>query len=341
MVLLAPARADAHFAITAPTTPPQAATVQSWMSEDSVGGPQKNGPCAATPNKQLGDSMGTPVANALTVVQPGQKVTIPITVTVEHPGWFRVSLAQGASKDQSLTALPDPKAMSGTNCTPAIMSNPVWSTTQPILADGLPAGSTATTMQSGTLSLSVTIPSTASCSTAQPCSLQVVMIMTDHPAADCYYHHCADVAVSGGSSSGGTSGAAGSSAAGGAGGVHSTGGSGTGGSGTGGGTGGMRGTGGAGTGGIQATGGGTGSGGTGTTSSGGTGGSSVSTGTGGAASSTGGQPGGTTSGSGGSSSSGDSSSSGCSIAARPAGAGWALGAAGLLALVLVRRRRRR
>jgi len=107
MVLLAPARAGAHFAITAPANPPQPATVQSWMSEDSVGGPQKNGPCAATPNTQLGDSQGTEVTNALTVVQPGETVTIPVTVTVAHTGWFRISLAQGTSKSQTLTTLPD------------------------------------------------------------------------------------------------------------------------------------------------------------------------------------------------------------------------------------------
>ena len=143
------ARATAHFKITDPTTPPQPATVQSWMSQDSVGGPQKTGPCAAVPNTALGDSAGTPVANAVTVVQAGQKVTIPVTITIAHPGWFRISLFEGPSSGQTLTTLPDPKAQAGTNCTPAIMANPVWSPTQPVLADGLPAGSTASTNQSG------------------------------------------------------------------------------------------------------------------------------------------------------------------------------------------------
>src|SRR5690348_11647937 len=86
MVLLSPTRATAHFKIQDPATPPKAATVQSWMSQDSVGGPQKNGPCAAMPNTSLGDSAGTPVANAVTVVQPGQTVNVPVTATVGHPG---------------------------------------------------------------------------------------------------------------------------------------------------------------------------------------------------------------------------------------------------------------
>jgi MYXO-CTERM domain-containing protein len=336
MLLLLPARGAAHFMITAPTSPPQPATVQSWMSEDSVGGPQKNGPCAATPNTSLGDSKGTVVANSLTVVQPGQKVTVPVTVTVAHPGWFRIALAQGASSTQTLTTLPDPKAMSGTNCTPPIMSNPVWSTTQPIIADGLPAGSTASTQQSGKQSFQVTIPSNASCSTAQPCSLQIIMVMTDHPASDCYYHHCADVAVATGTSDGGASGSAGA-AAGGHGGSAGTGGAGNAAGGPGsGGTGGT-GTGGTGTGGLPGTG-GKGTGGTTTTGTGGTGGSAASTG---GATGTGGQPGGTGTG-GASTGGGDSSSSsagGCAVAGHGR-ASWALGAAGLLALVILRRRRR-
>ena len=136
--LLTPSTAWAHFKLTAPA---------SWMSQDSVGGPQKNGPCAATPNTSLGDSAGTPT-NAVTVLQSGQTVSVSVTVTVPHPGWFRIALAEGASSTQTLTTLADPQAQAGTNCTPAIMSNPVWSPTQPIIADGLPAGSTASTQQS-------------------------------------------------------------------------------------------------------------------------------------------------------------------------------------------------
>jgi len=311
--VVAPSPADAHFKLTDPTTPPQPATVQSWMSQDGVGGPQKNGPCGAVPNTALGDSPGSPVPNAVTVVQPGQKVTVPVTITIGHPGWFRISLFEGPSSSQTLTTLPDPKAQAGTNCTPVIMTNLVWSPTQPVLVDGLPAGSTASTQQTGTKTFQVTIPSNASCSTAQPCTLQIVMVMTDHPANDCYYHHCADVVVASGATDGGNpSGAGGSVATGGAGGSVATGGAG----------------------GSVATGGAGGRG---------TGGSSASAGTGGA-SGTAGQPGGTTTGSGGSAAaggSGASGSSGCSciIAGRDQ-AFWAFGAAGALALVIARRRRR-
>jgi MYXO-CTERM domain-containing protein len=340
IVLLAPTRAAAHFKLTDPTAPPQPATVQSWMSQDAVGGPQKNGPCGAVPNTALGDSPGTPVPNSVTVVQAGQKVTVPVTITVGHPGWFRIALFQGPSSGQTLTTLPDPKAQTGTTCTPVIMTNPVWSQTQPVLADGLPAGSTASTLQSGTKTFQVTIPASASCSTAQPCTLQAIMVMTDHPAADCYYHHCADIAIGSGAT-GGTTGTGGSSA--GTGGATSTGGvTGTGGVTA---TGGSIGTGGAGTGGIHGTGGSTGAGGTGAGPTGGSGGSSVSTGTGGTSGGAG-TSGGTTTGAGGSAGVGPgtvppstSSGCGCTIAG-PERPFWAFGAAAALALVIARRRRR-
>jgi hypothetical protein len=344
--VLAPSPADAHFMITAAAMPPKPNTVQSWMSEDMVGGPQKNGPCAAVPNTALGDTPGTPT-HAVTVVQSGQMVTVPITVTVSHPGWFRIALVEGPSSTQTLTTLPDPVAQTGlpskSVCTPAIMANPVWSATQPILADGLPAGSTATTEQTGTKTFQVMIPSTASCTTAQPCTLQVIMVMTDHPATDCYYHHCADLALGAGTTDGGNpSGSGGSSATGGAGGAHETGGaSGSGNSG------GVTGTGGSGTGGtgaVTGTGGSVGTGGSpetaGTTGTGGLPGSGGSSGSGATGNSSGTTTGGT--GVGGSGAPATPGSSGCScVLATRGGPSWALSGAGLLALIIARRRRRR
>jgi hypothetical protein len=183
--VVTPSAAHAHFKLNAPA---------SWMSQDSVGGPQKNGPCAAVANTSLGDSAGTPT-KIVTVLQAGQTVPVSVTATVAHPGWFRIALVEGASSSQSLSTLADPKAQTGTNCTPAIISSPVWSSTQPVLADGLPAGSTASTQQTGTQTFQVIIPKTATCTSARPCTLQVIMVMTDHPASDCYYHHCADIST--------------------------------------------------------------------------------------------------------------------------------------------------
>jgi MYXO-CTERM domain-containing protein len=334
-ILLSPV-AEAHFKINMP---------MSWMSQDTVGGPQKNGPCAAMPNTALGDSPGT-ATKMMTVFQAGQTIPISVTATVAHPGWWRVALVEGASSKQTLTTLPDPMAQAGTNCTPAIMANPVWSPTQPIVADGLPAGSVATTQQKGTQTLQVKLPDNANCSNASPCTLQVIMVMTDHPKTDCYYHHCADI-VLGSSADGGTTptsdaGAAsdggrdaagtGGSAVAGTGGAQGTGG------GPGSGTGGLPGAGGvlAGTGGLSGTGGLVGSGGT--TGSGGT--FASSGGAGPSFPSTGGAPG---SGSGGAATtnqSGSGSGGGCRVASGGESSSAGVGAAGLAALALMLRRRR-
>src|SRR5262245_42805988 len=128
--LFFPALARAHFALLAPA---------SWMSQDSQGSPQKVGPC--------GDEGGGTASGAGSPIVAGRSVSVTVNPTVSDPGWYRIALAQGASSGQTLTSLPDPVPMAGTNCTPAIMSNPVWSTTQPVIADGLPAGSVDTTIQ--------------------------------------------------------------------------------------------------------------------------------------------------------------------------------------------------
>jgi MYXO-CTERM domain-containing protein len=368
---LTPSPAHAHFKINAPA---------SWMSQDSVGGPQKNGPCAAVPNTALGDSAGTPT-NAVTVLESGQTVPVSVTATVAHPGWFRIALVEGASSTQTLITLPDPKAQTGTNCTPAIVNNPVWSPTQPVIADGLPAGSTASTQQTGTQTFQVTIPKSASCTSTRPCTLQVIMVMTDHPANDCYYHHCADVTTgpaadagsdststdtpiakdAPGGASGGAGGSGGSGGGNGAGGVTGAGGSeGTGGvtsrggsTGTGGqtGTGGSAGSvGGAGSGGSTGAGGRTDTGGSaagvtergGSTETGGLTGSGGS-GTAGGRAGSGGSGGmkGTGAGGGTGGAAKSGSGSGCAVSSSRGGSSWGVIAALLGAMAALRGRRRR
>src|SRR5262249_38075750 len=156
-----PALAQAHFMLNAPT---------SWWTQASDGSPQKSAPCgneAAT---------GQSASHAVTNFQPGGTIPVSVTATVAHPGRYRISLKQAASATQPATGFPDPATLgaagSAQQCTPAFMANPVWSTTQPVLADklGLPAGSTSTTTtQSGTKTFMVTIPSGVSCTTAAPC----------------------------------------------------------------------------------------------------------------------------------------------------------------------------
>ncbi len=202
-LLLAPQMAEAHYLLVAPT---------NWWNQDPnpVGGgaPQKTPPCGSP-----SEAPTLTATNVVNVYQSGQPVTVTVTSTIAHPGWWRISLRQGAAATQTATIFPDPPELGAPNsalqCTPPFIDNPVWSPTQPVIADklGLPAGATAAiammTVQSGTKSFQVTIPQSAQCSMATPCTLQVVMIMTDHVFPNCNYHHCANMALAGSTSDGG------------------------------------------------------------------------------------------------------------------------------------------
>ena len=199
--LVMPSLAEAHFMLVAPT---------SWWSQLSDGSPQKVAPCG---NEA---TTGTAATGSVNVYQPGQPIPVTVAATVAHPGWWRISLREGKSSTQVASTFPDPTPLgaSGTaqQCTPAFINNPVWSTTQPVLLDklGLPSGSNSTTtVQSGTQSFQVMIPASARCTSANPCTLQVLMLMTDHPAGSCNYHHCVDLVTTSVAGDGGVTGTGG------------------------------------------------------------------------------------------------------------------------------------
>jgi hypothetical protein len=313
--MLAPVAAHAHFILSAP---------MNWMTTTSDGTPQKMAPCG---NETQAGTMKT---NAVTNVQAGQKVMVTVNATIAHMGWWRIALHEGAASTQTTTTLPDPP---GTTCTPTIMTNPVWSATQPILYDGLglPAGNTTGVNQSGTQNYQVTIPAGASCTTAAPCTLQVIMVMTDHTYPSCYYHHCADITVGGAGTTG--AGGAGGSGGGPDAGAHDASATGAGGSSSTTGAGGSSST--TGAGGSSST---TGAGGSSSTT--GAGGSSSTTGAGGSNSTTGAGGASSTTGAGGTTGTGgkNDTGGGCAIGGR-ATLSWGALALGLA--LLVRRRRRR
>jgi hypothetical protein len=345
LAVFAPKLAQAHFMLNSPTN--------WWTQVAGDGAPQKTPPCG---NETVANTMASKV---VTTIQPGQTVPVTVQATIAHPGWYRISLKQGASSTQTTTSLPDPPTLgaagSAQQCTPAFIDNPVWSPTQPVLADklGIPSGSptSTTTLQSGTKTFNVTIPSGATCTAATPCTLQVLMFMTDHAPPSCNYHHCADIAVA---TSTGTGGTGGSTGAGGNGGTSAgTGGRGgaagsTAGSGGRGGTSGSAGmTGAAGNGAVAGT---TGTSGTsGTSGTTGTGGTAVSgaAGTSGSAGTTGSAGAGGVTGSGGDTGTGgttgsagtggEGSSGGCSV---PFGHHSGLGIVLMMLLIAASRRRR-
>lgn len=157
--------ASAHFFLEEP---------ESWQEQDSLGDPQKTGPCGSEgPNRPTG---------AVTAYRSGQTITIQIRETIFHPGHFRVALA---TTDRSELP-PDPPVTPGaTACgSVPIMDPPVF----PVLGDGLLPHTSPLT---GEQTLEVTLPDGVSC---EHCTLQIVQWMSSH-GAPCFYYHCADISI--------------------------------------------------------------------------------------------------------------------------------------------------
>jgi MYXO-CTERM domain-containing protein len=177
--LFAPEIADAHFVLQAP---------QAWMSQDSLGLPEKLGPCG---DEDDGTDAATPTGT-VTTVQEGSKITVTINEVIFHPGHYRIAVAKDR-KDLPAEPIVTP---ADTPCGSApIQSPPVF----PVLADGVFIHTTAfTTPQS----IEVTLPTGFTC---PHCTLQVIEFMGEHPLNNpggCFYHHCADLAIESSSDAG-------------------------------------------------------------------------------------------------------------------------------------------
>jgi Lytic polysaccharide mono-oxygenase, cellulose-degrading len=172
-----PRSAEAHFILQQPP---------ASQSADSLGSPQKLGPCG-------GETATTPT-NIVTTYQEGQTITIQVEQTVPHTGHWRVSL--GMTGPSSLPAEPAVTASSTSPCGSAAIENPP---VFPVLGDDLldqptpPATNAVATFQ-------VTLPKGMTCNN---CTMQVLEFMSNHPLNNpggCYYHHCAQISIVAGDS---------------------------------------------------------------------------------------------------------------------------------------------
>jgi len=206
--LCLPATASAHFNLVMPPS-----------ASGDTGGGKGAPPCG--PDK----TAGTPTA-----VQGGHPLTISISETIQHTGFYRFALALSSPSELP----PDNVVYSGPNQTGMILpltgpgnsgSAAVAATAVfPVLADGLYQH----TAGSGTLALprssdpqTILLPNV----TCASCTLQVIEFMQDHgpnAGGGYFYHHCASLQITadpalpaftppgmGGSGGGGAGGAAG------------------------------------------------------------------------------------------------------------------------------------
>src|SRR5512142_1968705 len=115
-LLLAPARAVAHFVLQTPV---------SWAQQDAQGQPQKSAPCG-----QADPQIAAVPTNAVTAFQPGQTITVTVDEVVYHPGHYRVVLSTNGPDGLP----PDPETtLPGTCMGLAIEDPPVY----PVLAEGM------------------------------------------------------------------------------------------------------------------------------------------------------------------------------------------------------------
>jgi MYXO-CTERM domain-containing protein len=103
--------------------------------------------------------------------------------TVFHPGHYRIALAQNSAAQLP----PNPAVTVGASqCGSVPIQNPPQ---YPILADGVLAHTAAF---GAPQTITVKLPNNITCS---KCTLQIVEFMSSHPAP-CFYHHCAEIAIS-------------------------------------------------------------------------------------------------------------------------------------------------
>ncbi len=165
--------AAAHFVLQEPAC---------YSEMDFLGSPQKSAPCGQ-------DDPGQPfvASGKVTAFQEGQTISITINEVIPHPGHYRVSIAK------DLASLPaDPAVTAGSSAcgSTVIQKNPQL----PLIGDGLLLH---TSILSGPQTMKVQLPAGFTCDN---CVLQVTEFMSSHPLNNpggCFYHHCANVTVTG------------------------------------------------------------------------------------------------------------------------------------------------
>jgi hypothetical protein len=148
------------------------------MSQDSLGLPQKLGPCG-------NEAGGTPTG-AITTFAPGATITVTINEVIFHPGHYRAALAVNSQSELPAEPVVTPDT---TPCGTAAIESPA---VYPVLGDGLLTHTTAFTAPQ---SFQITLPTNVTCTN---CTLQIIEFMAEHGLNNpggCFYHHCANIAI--------------------------------------------------------------------------------------------------------------------------------------------------
>lgn len=162
VALCVPTTASAHFQLDSPPS--------AYEQMAPNGDPQKTAPCGGS----------TSATTAVTNVQPGGMLRLTVKETIDHAGWYRVSIAQTEGQ------LPVMPPLASCN-----QLQKVATPTLPMLADGLFEHTASFNKVPQTAQIK--LPDGYECNN---CVVQVVEHMSAAAAPGCYYYHCAKVNIS-------------------------------------------------------------------------------------------------------------------------------------------------
>lgn len=176
-LLFAASSAHAHIKLLKPT---------SWLKDDATGGAQeKGGPCGPGDYDAILGNTDTP-SGVVTTFQAGEEITVQWTETIDHPGYFRIALAENRAD------LKDPTVpfTSASNCNVDHSKIPTGPHDN-VLADGVFLVDNASSRPNyPNYTYKVKLPNKP----CEKCTLQVLQFMEQHPPS-CIYYHCADIKI--------------------------------------------------------------------------------------------------------------------------------------------------
>lgn len=169
--------AAAHFILMEPN---------SWIVENQLGDPQKNGPCGESANK------ANPITatNAVTAAKGGDTIHLKVKETIYHPGFFRVALS--VQNRSELPADPEATTKDGPRGPLSVSGKTDPNPKPPVLLDNL--FNHHERMPQQVFETDVKLPN-INCA---HCTLQVIQFMEEHgenPEGRFTYHHCADLKI--------------------------------------------------------------------------------------------------------------------------------------------------
>lgn len=175
VAVAAPAAVWAHFILVTP---------KSWLIENTLGDPQKAGPCGGK------DDNSAILTNVITPMTGGDMIHIQVKETIYHPGFFRVALS--VLDRAELPADPEATTKDSPRGPISVAGKVDPYPKPPVLVDGIFMHHERKPAE--VFDVDVKLPNI----NCDKCSLQIIQFMEEHgenAQGRFTYHHCADLKI--------------------------------------------------------------------------------------------------------------------------------------------------